>query len=108
MKRVNVNTYIAMLLLVSNVSQADTMRCGNDLVRIGDSEEDVLRKCGRPYAMRDLFDEQAPAERVDESTPPYRRNIVWVYRPEGGKFEKSLTFQGGVLTAIVQAGSDTP
>ncbi|MCY1534169.1 hypothetical protein D9M68_695310 [compost metagenome] len=75
------------------VTQADTLRCGSQLVSVGDRSFEVQQKCGEP-AFRDL---------VGYTLGSYERREFkieeWVYGPSNGMLT-ILTFEGNRLTRI--------
>jgi hypothetical protein len=75
------------------LAQADTLRCGSQLVSLNDRRFEVLQKCGEP-AFRDL---------VGYSLGPNERREYqieeWVYGPDNGMLS-ILTFEGTRLRAI--------
>lgn len=81
------------LLGVSPLGQADTLRCGTQLVSTGDRTFEVERKCGAP-SQRDFVGYElgphARQERVIEE---------WVYGPTNGRLS-ILTFEGNRLVRI--------
>ncbi|HLA31412.1 MAG TPA: DUF2845 domain-containing protein [Pseudomonas sp.] len=83
----------------ASLAQADTLRCGSQLVSVGDRSFEVLQKCGEP-AFRDL---------VGYSLGPYERREYkieeWVYGPDGGMLS-ILTFEGNRLRTIERQRSD--
>jgi hypothetical protein len=74
-------------------AQADTMRCGSQLISSGDREFEVQQKCGEPTA-RNL---------VGYLRSPNRREEVpieeWIYGPSNGMYQY-LRFEGGRLVQI--------
>jgi len=81
------------LLCASPTTQADTLRCGSQLISTGDRTFEVERKCGAPI-QRDLvgytLGQHARQERVIEE---------WLYGPTNGKLS-ILTFEGNRLIRI--------
>ncbi|SEC19439.1 DUF2845 domain-containing protein [Pseudomonas anguilliseptica] len=77
----------------SSLAQAETLRCGSQLVSLDDRRFEVLQKCGEP-AFRDL---------VGYSLGPNERREYqieeWVYGPDNGMLS-ILTFEGTRLRAI--------
>lgn len=77
----------------STLAHADTLRCGSQLVSVGDRSFEVERKCGEP-AFRDL---------VGYTLGSYERREFkieeWVYGPSNGVLT-ILTFEGNRLTRI--------
>ncbi|PYC28235.1 hypothetical protein DMO17_03400 [Aquipseudomonas alcaligenes] len=86
---------LALLLgaLLAGAAQAETLRCGTQLVSVGDRAFEVERKCGVP-AYRDL---------VGYTLGGYDRRELkieeWVYGPDNGMLS-ILTFEGNRLTRI--------
>ncbi|SFI95614.1 Protein of unknown function [Pseudomonas guineae] len=91
--RAMTTTLLLALLGASFLVQAETLRCGSQLVSLGDRRFEVLQKCGEP-AFRDL---------VGYSLGPNQRREYtieeWVYGPSNGMFS-ILTFEGNRLRAI--------
>lgn len=68
---------------ISAIAQADDLRCGQDIVSPGATEQEVLASCGQPAS-------------VD--------GAVWTYE-FAGSFPRKLTFGNGVLM-FVEAGEE--
>jgi len=102
---------LALLSVNNTIAQGDmtedSMRCGTSLVNIGDTQQDVLKMCGKPYALRDLVDPNAPQQIVGDQPVDNRPNIQWIYHPGYGQFDNVLVFEGGQVTQIkVQNSGD--
>jgi hypothetical protein len=86
-------TLLIGLTGAGSLAQADTLRCGSQLVSLDDRRFEVLQKCGEP-AFRDL---------VGYSLGPNERREYqieeWVYGPDNGMLS-ILTFEGTRLRAI--------
>jgi hypothetical protein len=86
-------TLLLALLGTAPLAQAETLRCGSQLVSLGDRRFEVLQKCGEP-AFRD---------QVGYSLGPNDRREYqieeWVYGPDNGMLS-ILTFEGTRLNAI--------
>ncbi len=67
------------VLVATTVFAASGMRCGSKLVEIGDTEYQILRKCGQPS---------------------YKEANRWIYDRGAGSFIKILTFGNGKLLFI--------
>ncbi|MDM8351198.1 DUF2845 domain-containing protein [Pseudomonas sp. sp1636] len=84
---------LALLLGGAPAAQAETLRCGSQLVSVGDRAFEVEQKCGEP-TFRDL---------VGYSLGAYQRREFkieeWVYGPSNGMLT-ILTFEGNRLTRI--------
>lgn len=89
-----INALLVCALLGSlPLAQANTLRCGSQLVSIGDRRFEVLQKCGEP-AYRDLIGYSLSAhERREYSIEE------WVYGPDNGMLT-ILTFEGNRLRQI--------
>lgn len=83
----------APLLLLGNAAQADTLRCGSQLVSVGDRAFEVERKCGPPVYRDPIGYTLGPYERRE-----YRIE-EWVYGPSNGMLS-ILRFEGNRLVAI--------
>lgn len=81
------------LLCLSTAAHASTMRCGTNLINVGDRAFEVEQRCGAP-ARLDL---------VGYTGGPYARHELkieeWVYGPTSGMLY-ILTFEGSRLTRI--------
>ncbi|WP_397378152.1 DUF2845 domain-containing protein [Pseudomonas sp.] len=86
-------TLLLTVLITPLMAQAETLRCGSQLVSLDDRRFEVLQKCGEP-AFRDL---------VGYSLGPNERREYqieeWVYGPDNGMLS-ILTFEGTRLRAI--------
>ncbi|MDO9622813.1 MAG: DUF2845 domain-containing protein [Pseudomonas sp.] len=84
---------LPLLLSCASAVQAQTLRCGSQLVSVGDRGFEVEQKCGEP-ALRDL---------VGYTLGPYQRREMkieeWIYGPNNG-WLSILTFEGNRLTRI--------
>ncbi|MFP6863918.1 DUF2845 domain-containing protein [Pseudomonas sp.] len=91
--RVLATTLFLAFTGASSLAQAETLRCGSQLVSLDDRRFEVLQKCGEP-AFRDL---------VGYSLGPNERREYqieeWVYGPDNGMLS-ILTFEGTRLRAI--------
>jgi len=81
------------LIVAPPLAQADTLRCGSQLVSLDDRRFEVLQKCGEPV-FRDLVGYAlGPNERREYQIEE------WVYGPDNGMLS-ILTFEGTRLRAI--------
>jgi len=89
---------VSGFLLGLLVSYADAMRCGNNLVTVGDSKAKVLLVCGEP-----MISEVIATEKTDD-----RKELVeaWTYHRGPGSFLQILTFRGGKLI-LIETGDRT-
>lgn len=91
--RVLATTLFLAFTGASSLAQAETLRCGSQLVSLDDRRFEVLQKCGEP-AFRDLVGYSlGPNERREDQIEE------WVYGPDNGMLS-ILTFEGTRLRAI--------
>ncbi|MGY2259340.1 DUF2845 domain-containing protein [Pseudomonas sp. SDO55104_S430] len=84
------------LVLATSASPAfaaDTLRCGSQLISVGDRAGEVLQKCGEPVS-RDMLGYKRSANRREEF--PVEE---WTYGPKSGMYQ-FLRFEGNRLTQI--------
>lgn len=75
-----------------------SMRCGGQLVGAGDSQYDVLSKCGQPaYRDRDVQYLLLGDVRLQQQT-------IWYYDRGTNRFIDVLHFRDGILSRITSAG----
>ena len=84
---------IALTLAASHVWAADTLRCGSQLVSLGDRASEVLQKCGEPVG-RDPLGYKRSANRREEFQVE-----EWTYGPNNGMYQY-LRFEGNRLRQI--------
>jgi hypothetical protein len=82
-------------------ARADTLRCGNVLIRAGAAAAYVLAKCGTPDAKSQLT-EPVWARRLNGTTYVVGTTTqdIWRYERRPGQFPAVLTFEGGVLRKL--------
>ena len=88
-------------------ASAQSFRCKNDLVKLGDSRASVLLKCGEPV-VKDSVCKPVPPQTVPSaesgSTVVNAASCVtvdeWTYNPGVGQLMTTLHFESGALTAI--------
>lgn len=84
---------LAVAMAASHASAADTLRCGSQLISVGDRSSEVLQKCGQPAA-RDPLGYKRSANRREEFQVE-----EWTYGPNGGMYQY-LRFEGNRLVQI--------
>jgi hypothetical protein len=95
-------------LLFAGTASAQSFRCKNDLVSVGEARAAVLQKCGEPV-VKDAFCK--PVEIVTTAGPRTEASTVvrvqscenvdeWTYNPGYGQFMTTLRFEQGRLAAI--------
>lgn len=76
---------------------AESMRCQGGVVQRGDSEAQVLARCGEP-------DHETVYQRELRRQDGYGIRVIdvktWTYRRGYGRFALLLTFEGGLMTRI--------
>jgi len=93
---------LAALALAPLDAAAQTFKCRNDLVNVGDARATVLLKCGEPL-VKDAFCRPLP---VPTRQPERRERAAcenideWTYNPGYGQFMTTLRFLEGRLVAI--------
>jgi len=84
---------LALALAAGHVWATDTLRCGSQLISVGDRAGEVLQKCGQPVA-RDPRGYRRSADRRDEFQVE-----EWTYGPNSGMYYY-LRFEGNRLVQI--------
>lgn len=92
---------LATLPLAAAPAHAETLRCGNKLVHVGDTAGEVVAKCGEPQA-RQTIREPIHARNVGGGTRIVGTTEIEVWRYERGSrsFPAVLKFEGGVLKSL--------
>ena len=88
---------LLVCLLVSQRGAADSFRCGQNVVRVGDTEQAVVQRCGEPqrkdHGMVELWlDEASAASRV--------RVERWYYKPGSRKLERIVLLYRDRVVAV--------
>lgn len=84
---------LALAIVASQAQAADTLRCGSQLISVGDRSGEVLQKCGEP-ASRDFLGYKRSANKREEFQVE-----EWVYGPNSGMYQY-LRFEGNRLVRI--------
>lgn len=84
---------LALAVTASQAQAADTLRCGSQLISVGDRSGEVLQKCGEP-ASRDVLGYKRSANKREEFQVE-----EWVYGPNSGMYQY-LRFEGNRLVRI--------
>ena len=98
----------AAAALTASPSQAQSMRCKNDLASVGEGKAAVLQKCGEPVHResfcKPVAQTQAPTPAPGGTTivnvTPCETVDEWTYNPGRGQFMTTLRFESGRLAAI--------
>lgn len=88
-----------LAVAASHAAAAETLRCGSQLVSVGDRSSEVLQKCGEP-ASRDVLGYKRSADRREEFQVE-----EWTYGPNGGMY-RYLRFEGNRLRQITSKRSN--
>ncbi len=97
----------AMLALPPMAVSAETLRCKNQTVNVGDLRASVLQRCGEPLRQH-TFCKRVEAQSVQQTAagvtvvtePPCINVDEWTYNPGYGQFMTTLQIEGGVVKAI--------
>ena len=84
---------LTLAMAASHASAAETLRCGSQLISVGDRSSEVLQKCGEPVA-RDVLGYKRSANRREEFQVE-----EWTYGPNSGMYQY-LRFEGNRLRQI--------
>lgn len=84
---------LTMMFAASHASASDTLRCGSQLISLGDRSSEVLQKCGEPVS-RDVLGYKRSANRREEFQVE-----EWTYGPSNGMYQY-LRFEGNRLRQI--------
>ena len=93
MNRLSIITLALTAGLLSLSAQADTLRCGSNLVSLGDRPFEVERKCGAPVHRDPIGYTLGSYDRREYMIEE------WVYGPSNGMLS-ILRFEGNSLVAI--------
>ncbi len=89
---------VLALCLVPATAHAEKLRCGNRLVRAGDTRTAVLQKCGEPLSKDILGVDTHRRYRYGAVVTTERVVEEWVYRDR--QMLRTLYFRGGILVNI--------
>jgi hypothetical protein len=78
------------------MTYADTLRCGSQLISVGDRMFDVQQKCGQP-ASQDIIGYKETVNHFRQVDQVQVQE--WIYGPNGGMYQY-LRFEGGRLVRI--------
>lgn len=87
---------IVGLATINGLALADTLRCGSQLISVGDRMFEVQQKCGQPVSQ----DIVGYKETVNHFRQVDQVQVQeWVYGPNSGMYQY-LRFEGGRLVQI--------
>lgn len=81
-----------ILMLTSQLLKADSLRCGNRIVKTGDTKAEVKLVCGQPFET-----EYTANQRVGNKVFKIER---YFYLQGSGKLMKILEFRNGKLYSV--------
>lgn len=84
---------LTLALAASHAVASETLRCGSQLISLGDRSSEVLQKCGEPVS-RDVLGYKRSANRREEFQVE-----EWTYGPSNGMYQY-LRFEGNRLRQI--------
>jgi hypothetical protein len=85
------------IMLLTSASYASTLRCGSQLISVGDRAFDVEQKCGVPVSQEVIGSKETFNSTYRKSEEV--RIEEWIYGPENGMYQY-LRFEGGRLVSI--------
>ena len=84
------------LAALSSLVQADTLRCGSQLISEGDRMFEVQQKCGQPIS-QDIIGYKETVNHFRQVDQVQVQE--WIYGPNNGMYQY-LRFEGGRLVRI--------
>lgn len=92
---------LVICCLFGTQAYAESMRCQTDIVQVGDTKADVVRKCGQPQ-FTDTFCEKTQRRFLkNDGTAGFIEDCenidIWTYNPGAGQFWTHLYFEKGKL-----------
>lgn len=105
MQKNQIGLTVFLVLCWSVELHAESLRCGDRLVNVGDTKYEVLHRCGQPD-----YREHLPPYGVEKRYSPYEKHHFyvdeeeWFYNFGSNRFVKILTFRNGYLRDIRQGG----
>jgi hypothetical protein len=88
-------------MVLSSLAQADSLRCGSDLITVGESSVRALAKCGEPYAREPLIRTEVDKRGVSVQFQYAER---WTYNFGPANFMQLVTVNNGQITDIEMGG----
>jgi hypothetical protein len=98
---------VAVFVLLPTSASAQSLRCKNETVNVGDMRVAVLQRCGEPVA-KDSYCKPVDPQSVQRNASgsnvvvvlPCQNVDQWTYNPGYGQFMTTLQFEGEKVTAI--------
>lgn len=89
----------ALFILLPALGHADSLRCEESLIEVGENKAEILNKCGRPQVM-DSYCRNVVLPGRNEYTVYCDRIEVWTYNFGPGSFLMNVEFREGKITDI--------
>lgn len=90
---------ISLLFGAYSHADADSLRCGQQLIKVGDSQADVEKRCGSPNH-KDKGQESVLYQRKRQQLKVQR----WYYTAARGRLNKVVIFYRGEVVMIKKRG----
>ncbi len=81
----------------SSLAESSTMRCGSQLISLGDHGFEVQRKCGAPVSQAVIGSKESFSRNYRNAEQVMIEE--WIYGPDHGMY-RYLRFEGGRLVRI--------
>ena len=90
------SAYLLVIFLILLATPCNAIICDGGIVSEGDTQDDVLRRCGAPTVLTQ------PDKTYPDWDDSVRQTTVihWIYILGPGKFIRTITFTGGRVTDI--------
>ena len=99
-KSIFLHIVIPVCIVLAAAAPSLAMRCGNNLVDVGDTKIEVLAKCGEP-ALKEEVGEDFSRESDNRDTRKERRYVEkWTYNFGSTRFIYVLTIKNGKVIDI--------
>jgi hypothetical protein len=103
---------LVLALLGAGPAVADSMRCGNRIVKDGDPIEKVLDVCGEPVKKERTWIQRPPQYELGDRyySFPGREDVpvdLWTYDFGRNKLMRRVRFVDGLIVSIVELGKGT-
>ena len=90
---------LALFGAFSNAANADSLRCGTNLVELGEVKAEVIEKCGEPIATDSFCRNEYLPQRYGYDA--ICRNVdLWTFNFGTGTFLMNIEFEEGRVSSI--------
>ncbi len=100
MKKICIPTAFLICLALVAASPALALRCGNNIVDVGDSKIEVLAKCGEPTLKEEVGEDITREHDRGESRREKRYVEKWTYNFGSTRFIYVITIRDGKVIDI--------